>query len=51
MLVGLGFQPGVDVAQVMEVTRAYAELSGRPIGAKLVDAAPIAWKREATARA
>lgn len=46
MLVGLGFDPGIDVASVMAVTADYAELSGRPVGAKLRDAKPIAWKRE-----
>jgi hypothetical protein len=46
MLVGLGFDPGIDVASIMAVTADYAELSGRPVGAKLRDAAPIAWKRE-----
>ncbi|HEY6762264.1 MAG TPA: hypothetical protein VI318_22385 [Baekduia sp.] len=46
MLIGMGFDPGIDVAAVMAVTKDYAQLSGRPIGAKLVDAQPIAWKRE-----
>jgi isopropylmalate/homocitrate/citramalate synthase len=49
MLFGMGIDVGVDVAKVMAVTTAYAELSGRPIGAKLVDAQPIEWKRQAKA--
>lgn len=46
MLYGMGIDLGIDVAQVMAVTADYAELSSRPIGAKLVAARPIAWKRQ-----
>jgi hydroxymethylglutaryl-CoA lyase len=46
MLVGLGFGELIDVREVMAVTRDYHELSRRPVSAKLVDADPIAWKRE-----
>lgn len=46
MLVGLGLDTGVDVELVMEVSREYARLSDRPIGAKLHASSPIRWKRE-----
>src|SRR4029078_9091785 len=46
MLIGMGFDSGIDVARVMAVSKNSANLSGRPMGAKLVDAQPIAWKRE-----
>jgi hydroxymethylglutaryl-CoA lyase len=49
MLVGMGFDLGIDVERVMQVSRAYEELSGRPMGAKLPAASPIAWKRERNA--
>lgn len=46
MLIGIGFDIPIDVAEVMTVTHDYHELSGRPVGAKLIDAPPVAWKRE-----
>lgn len=46
MLVGVGFDVGVDVSAIMEITAAYAQRSERPVAAKLTDARPIAWKRE-----
>jgi isopropylmalate/homocitrate/citramalate synthase len=45
MLVGIGFDLGVDVERVMGVTREYAQLSGRAIGARLHASGPIQWKR------
>jgi hydroxymethylglutaryl-CoA lyase len=46
LLVGLGMDPGIDVERVMHVARAYADLSGRRIGARLHASSPIGWKRE-----
>jgi isopropylmalate/homocitrate/citramalate synthase len=46
MLLGMGFDHGVDVAEIMAVTRDYAGISLREIPAKLKDATPVAWKRE-----
>ncbi len=46
MLVGAGFDLGVDVEQIMRVTREYAGLSGRPISARLHASSPVAWKHE-----
>lgn len=48
MLVGVGFDVGIDVAKIMDITAAYSQRSERPIAAKLTDAKPIAWKREAS---
>jgi isopropylmalate/homocitrate/citramalate synthase len=47
MLVGLGIDVGVNVEQICEVTRWYADLSARPVNAKLPSASPIGWKRSA----
>ena len=46
MLVGLGFDPGIDVAVIQAVTKAYAARTERAVSAKLTDAAPIGWKRD-----
>jgi isopropylmalate/homocitrate/citramalate synthase len=46
MLVGLGVDTGVDVAAIVDITRRYAERTGRPIGARLPSASPIGWKHE-----
>jgi hydroxymethylglutaryl-CoA lyase len=46
MLVGLGVETGADVELVMAVSRDYAQLSGRRIGARLHASSPISWKRE-----
>jgi hydroxymethylglutaryl-CoA lyase len=46
MLIGIGFDLGVDIERLMEVTRDYSQLSGRPIGAKLHASSPIDWKRQ-----
>jgi isopropylmalate/homocitrate/citramalate synthase len=46
MLVGLGIDVGIDVDQIVEISRDYSERTRRPLGAKLPSASPIAWKHE-----
>ena len=46
MLLGMGFDLGVDVDALIGVARRYAELSGRAIESEVPTCGPIRWKRE-----
>lgn len=46
MLGAMGVPHGIDVDVVGEVTRSYAQLSGRSIPAKLAEVGPVRWKRD-----
>ncbi len=46
LLVGLGIDVGVDVEAIAALSREYAELSGRPLAARLPSASPIGWKHD-----
>jgi len=47
MLIGMGFETGIDVDAILKVTRRYADFTGRGIGSKLhFSTGPLVWKRE-----
>jgi hydroxymethylglutaryl-CoA lyase len=51
MLHGMGYQHGIDIGKIMEVTGEYAGLSGRSVDSRLSKAGPVAWKHQRNAMA
>ena len=45
MLDEMGIETGVDLASLIEASRAAQELLGRPLGAHLLRAGPVDWHR------
>jgi len=45
MLHEMGVETGVDLERLLEASRAAEELLGRPLGAHVLRAGPIDWRR------
>ena len=41
----MGIETGVDLARLIEASRAVQELLGRPLGAHVLGAGPVDWQR------
>jgi isopropylmalate/homocitrate/citramalate synthase len=46
MLFAMGFDLGIDIDELMAVTRRYASLSGRSIESEIHTCGPVEWRRE-----
>ncbi len=44
MLEEMGVRTGVDLAKLIEASRAVQELLGRPLGAHVLTAGPVVWR-------
>ena len=47
MLEEMGIETGIDLAKLIEASRAVQELLGRPLGAHVLRAGPVDWSGEA----
>ena len=45
MLEEMGIETGVDLPKLIEASRAVQELLGRPLGAHVLTAGPVDWRR------
>ena len=45
MLHEMGIDTGVDLAKLIEASRAVQDLLGRPLGAHVLRAGPVEWRR------
>ncbi len=46
MLHEMGIETGIDLARLLDASRAVQELLGRPLGAHLLTAGPVDWHRD-----
>jgi hydroxymethylglutaryl-CoA lyase len=46
MLEEMGISTGVDIASLIEASRAVQDLLGRPLGAHVLTAGPVDWSGE-----